>query len=390
MNHWTTSLVIMMTITSTAAYSASNTPTQPNNGPTSTATGNNNNGNMNNGQGNNGGPTSTATGNNGGNNNNGNMNNGQGNNSGPTSTATGNNGGNNNNGNNNNQPLPKVTAAQCTTISTKLQPQGNACLKISDFNARSACFNAAPGKAGVDNNQLNACMQSNSPPLTALKSSLQAQEKKLYPSQQSALNGGSNGGGNGGGNNQPPLPTMTAAQCAAIATKLAPQGNACLKVSDFNSRVTCFNNAPGKANVDPNQMNACGNMGALDSLKNSLMAQEKKLYPNQASALNANNNNGGNNGGANNGPNSGGNNNQQVAPFPASQCTSLMPQLTTFANNCLKQKDFQARSSCFQGADSQFPAGFFNGGCSAQIQPVKDSVQAQEKKLYPDQPSALH
>jgi len=358
------SLVLMTTLTSTQAFSATPTPPQPNM-PTSTATGNMN-----------GGPTSTATGN---------MNNGSGNmNGGPTSTATGN---NNNNNSNNNQALPKVTTAQCTTIASKLAPQGNACLKVSDFNARVQCFNNAPAKAGVDNNQLNACMQSNSPPLTALKSSIQAQEKKLYPNQQTALNGGNNGGGNN--NNQPPLPTMTAAQCAAIATKLAPQGSACLKVSDFNARVTCFNNAPGKAGVDPNQMNACGNMGALDSLKNSLMAQEKKLYPNQQSALNGGNNNGGNNNGGPNGGNNGGNN-QQVAPFPVAQCTSLIPQLKAAAATCLKQSDFQARSSCFQAISSgtQFPAGFFNGGCD--LSAVKSDVQAQEAKAYPNQPSALN
>lgn len=114
--------------------------------------------------------------------------------------------------------------------------------------------------------------------------------------------------------------TVTADQCNAIASVLAPAGHQCNTISDFNSRAQCFQNAPQSVGVDPNVVNACDQGHYLDTLKSQLISEEKANFPNQPDALNGPNGNGGSgagNGHGNNGNGgSGMNNGSGNSPHP--------------------------------------------------------------------------
>jgi hypothetical protein len=264
--------------------------------------------------------------------------------------------------------------ATCQDAVDALRPVGTACNQISDFGKRKSCFDQAPATAKVPQDVMQRCQVAGGP-LDALKTQLMTQEHTAYPDQQSGLssdngnngnnnnnggpnngsnkgrngkngkgnnrgqpnnggsnNGNNNNGSNNGGNNNGPAAQVTAAQCTDVTNALRPVGQACLNISDFNQRKSCFDQAPGKSGMDPAVVNGCMNGNFLNGLKAELQGTEKSKYPDQASALDGNNNNGGNNnqpGNNNNrgnngrkgkngrGGNNGGNNNQGNNNGPA-------------------------------------------------------------------------
>ena len=323
--------------------------------------------------------------------------------------------------------------ADCNDAVKALKPLGEACMKIADANQRKSCLDQAPSKAGVPQDLMQKC--GNGGPLDQLKNELMSKEKSLYPSQSTGF-GSNNGkgpdtlsqgqkmpaemlgnsqnnnqgnmqGNTQGGNNNGQTANVSKKECDAVLAKLKPASDKCLQVSDFQKRAACFESLPKSIGVDQALLDGCMKSGFLDSLKKQIMDQEKKKYPKQASALD---NKGGNNnqgtssqGGSNTQGSSsqGGNNSQvnmqgnnqggssiggsQATAWPVAQCQSLVSKLRSYAEGCLKEKDQAKRCACVKGADSQFPEGFFKGGCSSTLDPIGNEFKSKERAAYPTQ-----
>ena len=234
----------------------------------------------------------------------------------------------------------------------------------------------------------------------------------------------------------------TPAKCQEQVPAVKAFAQTCLKIKEQGSRQDCIKSADSK--FPPGLFKSCGPV--MDSVKNEMMANEKKLYPKQASAFDGagnngqmgagpntgpggpNNNPGMNNGtpggpggpgntgmngaapnagpggpnngpGMNNGPKGGPTNNTNnntnnnknnfnPADWNDSKCQAQLPKLSKGAEACLSMKQESKRAKCFSRIGDQMPKGFFES-CKSQTEPMKQAFMAKEKSAYPNQKSGL-
>ena len=296
--------------------------------------------------------------------------------------------GQNNQGNmNGGMQTPPSDPKKCTAEIPKLQSKADACLPQKDFAKRQQCFDAI-GKS-YPNGFLEGC----GPVLEPLKQAIMSKEHSLYPNQASALGGnnGPNNGPNGGPNNGPgqmnggmPVPPSDPAKCSAEIPKLQSKASTCLPQKDFAKRQQCFD-AIGKSY--PNGfLEGCGPI--LEPVKQSVMAKEHALYPNQASALGGNNGpNNGPNGGPNNGPNGGQNN---MANMPKVDCAKIAADVKKAADKCLPTKSQPKRKACFDAVGQSVEKAGAGAQCSATLDPIKAEYQGKESAAYPGEPASIN
>jgi hypothetical protein len=215
----------------------------------------------------------------------------------------------------------------------------------------------------------------------------------------------------------PPTPK----DCDALAKKMKPGADKCLRVSDFNKRRECADKLGKNINVPESHWQGC--RGVMDPMKAEYIAKEKAKYPKQASAFDdkggGHDNMPGGPGNMPGGPGNmpggpgnmpggpgnmpGGPDNMAGGPgnmppggpqhmngpaMSPEKCAKEIPSLKKKGENCLKVSKFEKRKSCFDEIEKKMPKGYFES-CRPQIEPLKGELQAKEKAKYPKQASAL-
>lgn len=77
-----------------------------------------------------------------------------------------------------------------------------------------------------------------------------------------------------------------------------------------------------------------------------------------------------------------------VKPKVPEICTKEAPKVRAAVENCLKVAEVEARRSCFNAIPNSQSAEV-KDKCKTNMGKVISAIQAREKELYPDQPSAL-
>ena len=328
--------------------------------------------------------------------------------------GTGNNGNNGNNGNGNN---PGFSPSQCQAQLPAVQKKAEACLNISEFNARSACFQAVP--QGFPNGMFDSCGQTFDP----IRAAIVAKEKSKYPSQASAVpgpggpngnngpNNGPNTGMNNGGQNSGPNGSSgspsgsnnnngwTPDKCSAQVPGVQKQADNCLKISDFKSRVSCFDKIG--SSVPAGMFDSCRSV--FDPLKSAIMASEKSKYPTQASALDGGGNNNGPQNGSNNSPGNSNNNMNnsnnkspsQSMPSPSANmpkvdCGKIVTDARAGAMKCLPIASQTSRKQCFDAIGQAIDKAGAKDSCRDQLDQLKSDILSQEHQKYPTQPPSIN
>ena len=199
-----------------------------------------------------------------------------------------------------NQAGSKVDPAVCNRLIPQIKQEADQCIKIKEQMQRKMCFEKI-GQSIQKTAPNGGCDQA----LNPIKKEYMAKEKQLYPTQPSALEGGSNGGGGqsgqpnqpgqmgqptsgqpnqpnqpgqGQGQGQGQGPAVPAAVCEKLPQMIKPKAEECLKIKEQPARSQCFDRIGQEiGKVAPN--GACDK--AIEPLKREIMAKEKQMYPKQ-------------------------------------------------------------------------------------------------------------
>ncbi len=177
------------------------------------------------------------------------------------------------------QSGPAFSPAQCQAQIPSISKGADACMRISSFDSRKACFDQ------VGNAQPNGFWDQCRAQLDPLKQQYMAQEHQKYPTQPSALGGDNNGpsqAGNNGpsGTNRSPAsvgPPAPATNCSQLISSLTPMAQKCLTIQSDASRQACGNGV-GNYAQQHGYPQSCESQ--VDTLHNQIIQQEKSKFKN--------------------------------------------------------------------------------------------------------------
>lgn len=174
-------------------------------------------------------------------------------------------------------------AEKCNAEIPKIRKAADNCLKVTNQQARAACFDKA-GNTAVPQGFWESCRAQ----LEPLKAEYQAKEKAKYPNQASAVDGNKNqnqpNGGNQQSNGQQAMPNKPNVDCGKVVTSEArPGATKCLAVTARPQRKTCFDQL-GEKLYKEGASEACRDQ--MNQLRSEIMAMEKQKYPKDEPTMN--------------------------------------------------------------------------------------------------------
>ncbi len=238
------------------------------------------------------------------------------------------------------------------------------CLANKDNAKRRACVENLEGNI-VGNQLIEDCKDL----IVPIKNSMNAKEKAMYPEPKPVVSATTNAQSG-----------WTAEKCQKPVPNLRRMADVCLNTKAADKRQACFEKIEKSFQGSGGWWESCRT--TIDPIKAEFEAKERQKYPAQQGTQQSAQKGGSDkqNQGAN----------TQAPQVPQKECEAAGKKARSYAEGCLKQKTYEARSQCFAGFDQKtgIPSHVFEG-CRQVFEPLKAEIKGKEKSLYPNQPSAV-